>query len=95
VVVEKFAKSGGNAWVDVAVLAVLSPTGMVSPVVLEGAMAGVAVVSPAGAWDQWEGGLSSLLKADVEFARPGARQFLGMVKGLLREGRGKTVVSSQ
>ncbi len=87
VVVEKFAKSGGNVWGDVAVLVVLSPTGMVSPVVLEGAMAGTAMVSPAGAWDKWEGGLSSLLKAEVEFARPGAKQFLKVVKERLREFR--------
>jgi hypothetical protein len=74
-----------DRWEDVGVLVHLSPWGVVSPLVGEAIGAGVAIVSPQQASEGMSGALSTLLKADVDYARPLRQNFIGAVKQLLKD----------
>jgi hypothetical protein len=80
-----------DLWEDVAIVAHLSPTGVVSPLLLHAAADGVTIVSPHHPTDRHGGALATLLTPDVEYAAPMPQQLVGTIKALLKDGvrRGK------
>jgi hypothetical protein len=86
-----------DPWREVAVLAHLSPLGIVSPLVWEAVAAGVAIVAPEHPSDAQFGALPSLLKPEVEYQRLRNPQWITGLKSLLKDGalRQKLAVAAQ
>ncbi len=76
---------GEGVWADVAVLVHLSPSGMVSPLLMEAIAEGVVIVSPRHGTDHLAGSVATLFVPEVEYAAPVPQQLMATVKSLLRD----------
>jgi hypothetical protein len=72
-------------WHDVAVLAHLSPSGTVSPLLWDAIAAEVTAVAPDHPSDRHPGSLATLLAPESQYARSSPQQFVASLKSLLRD----------
>ena len=83
--IQPFGHAESNVWREIAVLAHLSPSGVVSPVLWDAVAAAVAVIGPEHPSDRQFGAITDLLKSNAEFCHPRPQQFLSGIKNLLRD----------
>ncbi len=82
---QSFGQPVRETWREVAVLAHLSPLGVVSPLIWEAVAAEIAIVAPEHPSDRQFGALASLLKPNAEFSHLPPQQFVTGIKNLLRD----------